>query len=438
MTTMDNKPKLYEDKPFFKLDNAANIYAFNGSNKWSRTFRLAVSLKEDIDPNILRVAAIETAKRFPAFCVRLRKGFFWNYLERVDTAPRVVEESDYPYRSLRLFDTNDCAFRVLYYKNRISVEVFHGITDGSGALSFVKTITARYIQLKHGVIGYDHQILNVADAPTDAENRDEYLHNADMSAAPNKFGQLPAYMFDEKTNNNYAKVTHGIIPADELKKAARDKGLTITEYLTAVHMYTAYKFANCNPKAPIRISVPANLRSRFESTCVRNFVYMSDVCFDCCGATDVSFDQICSGVAGILKSKVGSDQIKQAFSQNVTASENTFNKHVPYIIKNPVLHGNYKKMLNSYTMYFSNLGQVFFPLEIADYIDRVDFLLGVAPYGPYSCACATYGGLVNITISSTTKDNTRERFFFSFLASQGIRVRIECTDNYNGIGGDLK
>ena len=68
----------YEDKPWFRIDNAATLYAAARRKDWTRTFRTAVVLDSKIDPVILQKALEDTAKRFPFFCVQLRDGMFWS------------------------------------------------------------------------------------------------------------------------------------------------------------------------------------------------------------------------------------------------------------------------------------------------------------------------------------------------------------------------
>ena len=77
----------YIDKPWFRIDNAATLYAATRRKDWTRTFRTALVLDEDIDPDILQKAVEDTAKRFPFFCVKLRDGLFWSYFERTDSLP---------------------------------------------------------------------------------------------------------------------------------------------------------------------------------------------------------------------------------------------------------------------------------------------------------------------------------------------------------------
>lgn len=44
-----------------------------------------------------------------------------------------------------------CALRVIVYENRIAVEFFHSLTDGTGALIFLKTLTAEYLEQKYKI-----------------------------------------------------------------------------------------------------------------------------------------------------------------------------------------------------------------------------------------------------------------------------------------------
>lgn len=59
---------------------------------------------------------------------------FWYYLEEIPFAPKILPESSYPLVHTPFDDIQKCAFRVILYENRISVEFFHAITDGNGGL----------------------------------------------------------------------------------------------------------------------------------------------------------------------------------------------------------------------------------------------------------------------------------------------------------------
>ena len=58
-----------------------------------------------------------------------------------------------------------------YYGCRINLEVFHSLTDGNGALNFLKELTYQYLRLSHPELGeqygnrlHKHTSLNTEDS----------------------------------------------------------------------------------------------------------------------------------------------------------------------------------------------------------------------------------------------------------------------------------
>ena len=125
-----------------KLDNAAKIYPAARRRNWSNVFRLSATLKEPVDEAVLQSALDVTARRFPSIAARLRKGIFWYYLQQLPSGPKLSREYSYPLARMNSRETRRCAFRVIAYENRIAVEFFHSLTDGNGALVFLKTLIA--------------------------------------------------------------------------------------------------------------------------------------------------------------------------------------------------------------------------------------------------------------------------------------------------------
>mgnify|MGYP001294810889 CR=1 FL=1 len=154
---------------WLRLDNAAKIYPAAKRRNWLNVFRVSSTLKEPVDPAVLKSALDVTVRRFPSIAVRIESGMFWYYLESIGKAPEPVPERPYPCTKMTSRDLSRCAFRVLYYENRIAVEFFHALTDGNGGLVFLKTLTAEYIFQKYGahipsVLG----VLDRAASPTDS------------------------------------------------------------------------------------------------------------------------------------------------------------------------------------------------------------------------------------------------------------------------------
>ena len=97
-------------------------------------------MKEDIQQEILQKAVDRTLEKYPIFLSVLRKGLFWHYLEQSNKRPVVREEYKEPCSSLYIRDKRDLLFEVTYYKKRINFEVFHVLTDGTGASEFVREL----------------------------------------------------------------------------------------------------------------------------------------------------------------------------------------------------------------------------------------------------------------------------------------------------------
>ena len=129
------------------LDNAAKMFSAASSPKDTRVFRFYCVLKEKIDGSILKMALDQTIQKYPVFLSVMRKGLFWHYLEKSDLRPVVREEYKEPCSHLYIRDKKELLFEVTYYKNRINFEVFHALTDGTGATEFLRELVKNYLYL---------------------------------------------------------------------------------------------------------------------------------------------------------------------------------------------------------------------------------------------------------------------------------------------------
>ena len=137
---------------WMRLDNAAKIYPAAKRRNWNNFFRLSATLTEPVDTEVLRRALDVTVRRFPSIAVRLRRGAFWYYLEEIPKAPPIQAEKSCPLAHAPFYEVRQCAFRVLVYHERIAVEFFHALTDGTGALVFLKSLLAEYLSQKYGLV----------------------------------------------------------------------------------------------------------------------------------------------------------------------------------------------------------------------------------------------------------------------------------------------
>ena len=130
-----------------KLDNAAQAFPAATGKKDTRVFRLYCELKEDVIEEVLQKAVECTLEKYPLYCSVLRKGLFWFYMEQRNLKPKVKAEDRPPCSGLYVPDQKSFLFEVSYYKKKINLEVFHCLTDGTGALNFLKELVRNYLMI---------------------------------------------------------------------------------------------------------------------------------------------------------------------------------------------------------------------------------------------------------------------------------------------------
>ena len=130
-----------------RLDNTANVFPVIAGEEMTNTYRIETVLNETVDPALLQQAVDMVLSRFPGFDLRMRSGIFWYYMEENGKpAPRVIEEDDYPCRYINRNKNNSYMFRVTYYKQRINLEVFHALADGTGGFAFMRELCYQYLR----------------------------------------------------------------------------------------------------------------------------------------------------------------------------------------------------------------------------------------------------------------------------------------------------
>ena len=139
-----------QGRRWHRLDNTGKLFPLIASENLSNVFRISVLLKENIKASLLEEALKQVLPRFPGFQVKLKRGFFWYYFEENRNEPYVEQESSWPCRYIDPKSGHLYLFRVSYYEKRINLEVFHAVTDGMGAVNFLRELTVCYLDLKNG------------------------------------------------------------------------------------------------------------------------------------------------------------------------------------------------------------------------------------------------------------------------------------------------
>ena len=417
-----------------KLDNAAKIYPAARRKNWSNLFRQSVTLTENIDVRVLQNALDVTVKRFPSIAARLRKGAFWYYLQQVESAPQISEEHSYPLVFMDREEMRKCAFRVIAYKNRIAVEYFHSLTDGNGALVFLKSLTAEYLEQKYRVsIPFENGVLDRRELPKEEELEDSFLKYAGNVPASRKDTNA-WHMSGEPQKDGFLNLTCFQIPVKPALELAHKHNATLTVFMSAVMMKALLNLQNeKNPNTKrqkrIKLLIPVNLRNLFPSNTLRNFaMYTIPELDPRLGA--YSFDEICK----IIQHKMGTEFTEKHMScviaTNVNDERNPLVRLVPLPLKNVVMKAIFDSVGEKKScLTLSNLGQVKIPEAMAQYVRRFDFILGVQAAAPYNCGMLSYGDTIYINFIRNIQDAELERHFHAVLQEMGLPTVVESNQN---------
>lgn len=412
------------------LDNAAKIYPAAQRSSWSNVYRMSATLKEPVDKEVLQSALDMTVRRFPSIAAKLRRGFFWYYLEPLDQAPEIRDENPYPLTRMSREETRSCAFRVIVYDRRIAIEFFHALTDGTGAITFLKSLLAEYLHQKHGIdIPAEHGILDRLEEPKEEELEDSYQkYAAPVAASRRATNAWKVKGTPEK--DDFLHVTCFQLPVDQVLQTAKSHGLTLTAFLGAALMSALQnlqreKVPSIKKRKPIKVLLPVNLRALFPSKTLRNFALYTTPEIDP-KVGRYSFEEICQEVKHRMGAEVNPKFMSTMIATNVNSEKSIALKLVPLFIKNMVMKmvfdivGEKKSCLA-----LSNLGNVRLPEEMAGYIDRFDVILGVQAQAPNNCGVVSFDGTLYINFIRNIKEPDLEYHFYKVLESFGLPVLVE-------------
>ncbi len=412
------------------LDNSAKIYPAAATSDWINIFRLSATLTENVDRAVLKSSLDVTVRRFPSISVRLRRGTFWYYLEEIAHAPDIIDEKPYPVAKMTFKEIRKCAFRVLVYKNRFAVEFFHSLTDGNGALVFLKTLLAEYIYQKYKVeVPSTMGILDRLEEPKPEELEDSFLkHSGNF---PLSRREPTSYrIWGKPEEPGFRHITTFIMDASLIHKKAKEIGVTVTAYLTAAIIMAGISLQNIDcpyekKQKPVRVLVPVDLRRLYGSKSLRNFaLYATPGIVTRYGS--YTFEEVCKLVYHQMCIEINKNYMSAKIRTNVKDEENVLLKIVPLFLKNLVMKmvfyavGEKKSMLS-----LSNLGVVELPKEAKQFVERLDFILSVQSKAPYNAGVLSYNGVTYFSIIRDIIEPRLEMEFYKVLRSQGIPVKVE-------------
>lgn len=437
-----NKKSNINNKNIFtwrKLDNSAKIFPLSTGARYSTVFRLSAVLKEEIDKKILNKAVRHTLSKYEFFQVRMKRGFFWYYLEHNNKLPIIEEEKEYPCKYINPETNNEYLFKVTYFKNKINIDIAHSLADGNSGAIFFKEMIYSYIELKYRDI-FNENVRQVREI--DFSEEDSYMKNFDKNSGKGDTSKKAYPIQGKKIKLEGVSVIHQIMDLQKLKSICEEKQATITQYLTAVLIYsiymTNYQKSKKKNKKCIKVCVPVNLRKYYPSKTLSNFFSYITVECNMENQEMKSFDSILKKVKEEFVRKLNKEEISKTMSTNVKIGTNFFIKTIPLFLKKIIVRASYIEIRKYSTITFSNIGRMGIIGKYKDYIDYFMILLSPDPMEKIKCSACSFENKLVFTFTSILRDNEIEKFFYEFIKNHGIEIQIESNGVLNDISKETK
>lgn len=405
-----------------RLDNAAKIFPPTSNERDTKVFRFACELYERVDPVVLQEALDETIEIFPLYKSVLRKGVFWYYFETSSLRPVVEEESLSVCARIYQESRRNLLFRVVYFKNRISLEVYHALSDGTGALWFFKSLLSRYLVSRYKNTFSEVNLKLDYESSVSQKMDDSFLKyytgkRISMAARSERAYHIRGTRKEE----NQMQLVEGTMSVKAVLKAAHEYDTTLTVYLTALFMYSIYKTMSEQGKThPVVLSVPVNLRNYFESESARNFFGTINIGYHF-GKNSTELSDIIKSVGESFTRELTPDRLRNHMERLAALEHNFFARAVPLSIKDITLQmANYINE-RGITAAISNVGKITMPSEFTPYIRQFDVFTSARR--PQICMCS-YGDNLVVSFTSPFTDTDIQKTFFHTLSKKGIDVKI--------------
>ena len=461
------------EKIWYELDAFAKTYSSIISEGRTTCFRLSVLFSEHIDLEILQKVTILLEKKYPFYNSELKKGIFWNYLQQKKAHFMIEEEKTYPCTDIQ----KDNPLRIIYFNNKLSIEIAHFLTDGKGAALFFQDLIEEYLEKKYFLENIEkdkkdnlidktekkkeveiekiNKIINfgkkINKNEKDFENKkseknffektrellgnDSVLKNSQKNEYVDLYEKYMRKVSKETTiksafhlpmkilEKGQYHITTGEIDVESLKEESKKYGTTIGKYLLSVYfkiLLDRYSQA----KNPIVIGVPVDLRKIFEETTYRNFFINITPSVDASlGAYSLS--EIITYLDNYFALKITKKEFYKSIYKAMNPMQNIIIKSVPYLIKCmffPFIFDYYGE--RGYTTGFSNLGIFKVNKKYEKYLKGFRFL------PPPSKRCKIKMGVISdcnkvyVNFGNLTANYDIERDFFVYLRKRGIKSKI--------------
>ena len=399
----------------FPVDNASILFLSLIRPYHTNNFRFCAVLRTPIVPATLQEAVNRIHPRFPSVIAGFRQDFR-HYRQVAADMPPVVQPDPGLLNPMTQEELRSCCFRVYYKDCTISIELFHALSDGSGAITVLTALVEEYLKI---TCPGEVPAMPVGE-PQNFEVTDSFLDMADAAPRrlPSRFSYLPPRSegADWQVRGSTLSLNTGL-----LLDTAHRYGVTLNTLLIAVMAQSVMQMQVAEGRGkklkPVRIMAPINLRKMAGSRTLRNFSLYALPTVEP-EHRDCSLQELSTLISGQLKQQYSPEFQRSMVSSNVRLQNSLFFRMLPWKLKSAVLRFGYRFFGESNSsLTLTNLGIVRLPEAMAPHV--VDFQCWMTPRvsSPYGCTVLSFGDTITLNISRfCPEDRLGEVFFHNLRA----------------------
>lgn len=410
---------------WYKLDNAAKIIPGTVRGANTRVFRIVCELYEEVDSSLLQAAVDEAVREFPYYNCVLRKGLFWYYLDESSLWPQVSEDNAPACGPLYYPGRRTLLYKITYFRNRINLEMFHVLADGTGAFRFLRRIVINYLRLAHNLPKEDRVDRSSVTEKSDDAFR-KYYTKSKGTGQLKRFMSTKAYQIrGHRDLNEQAHLIEGTVSAKAFLDAAHKYNTTAGILMTSIFVQSVMETMSLRDlKKAISISIPVDLRRFFPSVTSRNFFGVINVIVQP-ETLDLTLEEIIAKVSKPFKEQLSRENIEKTMNAYSAYEHNVGIKMVPLFAKELGIQFITTFTGSGVTASVSNIGLIELPEMFGKYIKQF------APFMSslnIQLTTATYKDRMTFGFCSSFEECSVITDFFRHLTDLGIQAELATND----------
>ncbi|MFH2114775.1 MAG: hypothetical protein ABIJ86_09745 [Spirochaetota bacterium] len=431
-----------KEEHYYRLDNSAIFTAAIAGAAGPLVYRFSFELDQTLQLPRLEAAIAHLVPRFPYLFVELRNGVFWHYLEPAANPPRVQAEAHWPVAPLP-YRRGRPLCRITAYGRRVACEFHHAVTDGTGALAFLRSLIVEYLMI--GGLGTDlprkffGDVIRPED-PIDPEEEEDAYGRYFNKSSPNPVKTDKAFLMPGRRRTIEYRETEGNIPLRVSLDTAKSLKVTLTEFLASVHIAALQDLYEALPprrrwsaRKNIAVQIPVNLRNLYPSRTLRNFFLCVSPAIDM-RLGHWSFEEILRRVHHGFRLGLEEKEMLRQIRRNVGGERNPIGRAMFLPLKTILLRVINKNIgLKAFSGSISNVGTISLPEPFASHICGFGLILPRGRHYGASIGVFSWKETLTIIIGSCVANRDFERAFFARLAGLGLPVTVRCNEPYTPI-----